>query len=312
MYTATRTSGTIKLYVDTVERTIASGGASGRTGTLSSGVVTMIGSRGNATSQLWSGNISGGQIYTRAFSSTEIGQNFNAQRAKFGVGWPSAEAILAAYPNASDGLYDIQPEGSTRVQQIYCDMTNGGWMLVASNDARSTLIPGGTGRNNSNYFLNRSGVIGTPDPNSDYVVGDFIEDMNFTQVRIFGWGRTSTNGTYSWPSNLGTYITAEWPLTTTGNSRFTEIVARANVTFGGNSSPHQSANYYVLDAVQNDVGFNANANQSTLGAAGVADSSGDPSLGCYLGHGSSEGSYEGWYVLNGGYADSQGYTTWVK
>jgi hypothetical protein len=85
MYTATRTSGTIKLYVDTVERTIASGGASGRNGTLSSGVVTIIGSRGNTTSQLWSGNIAVGQIYNRALSATEITQNFNAQRARFGI-----------------------------------------------------------------------------------------------------------------------------------------------------------------------------------------------------------------------------------
>ena len=191
-------------------------------------------------------------------------------------------------------------------------MDNGGWMLVAANDARDTLIPGGTSRNSTNYFLNRTGALGVPSPNKDYVVGSLIETLAFTRVKILGWGHTSTNNTYSWPSNLGTYITAEWPLTTTGTARLAEVVPRANATFGGTSSPHQSTNYFVLDAVQKDVGLNANSDQSTLGAAGVANASGDPSSGCYLGHGATEGSFEGWYVLNGGASDAQGYTTWVK
>jgi hypothetical protein len=263
------------------------------------------------------GSISHVMHYTRALTADEVLQNYNATKGRInrlgGINNPanSAREILEKFPNSSNGLYWIK-SASASPQQVYCDMENGGWMLVAANDARDSLIPGGTDRNNTNYFLNRAGALGVPSPNKDYVIGNLIEDLEFTQVRIFGWGHTSTNNTYSWPSNLGTYITAEWPLTTTGVARLAEVVPRANVTFGGNSNPHQSANHYVLDAVQKDVSLNANSNQSTLGAAGVANSSGDPSSGCYLGHGSSEGSYEGWYVLNGGASDSQGYTTWVK
>ena len=80
----------------------------------------------------------------------------------------SAAAILAANPSASDGTYWIKPPGwSGAAQQLYCWMSAGGWMLVASNNASQSTIPGGSGRNNSNYHLDRSGVIGTPDPNSD-------------------------------------------------------------------------------------------------------------------------------------------------
>ena len=255
--------------------------------------------------------------YTQALSTEQILQNYNATKGRAdilgGINNPatSAAQILEVFPNSSNGLYWIKST-TISAQQVYCDMDNGGWMLVAANDARDTLIPGGTSRNSTNYFLNRTGALGVPSPNKDYVVGSLIETLAFTRVKILGWGHTSTNNTYSWPSNLGTYITAEWPLTTTGTARLAEVVPRANVTFGGTSSPHQSTNYFVLDAVQKDVGLNANSDQSTLGAAGVANASGDPSSGCYLGHGATEGSFEGWYVLNGGASDAQGYTTWVK
>lgn len=280
----------------------------------------VINSRGPWSSGMKHVDIPVVMVYDRDLSQDEIQQNYQAFKHRFDtlLGGPdnparSAEEILNSNPDASNGVYWIRPSLSTKpAQPIYCDMDNGGWMLVAANDARESKIPGGTSRNNSNYFLNRSTPIGAPNPNGDYVIGNLIEDLEFSNVRIFGWGRGSLNGTTSWPSNLGNYITAEWPLTTTGTERLTEVVARANVTFGGNTDPHQGANYYILDAVQKDVSLNANSNQSTLGAAGVGSSSGDPSSGCYLGHGSTEGSYEGWYVLNSGAQDSQGYTTWVK
>ena len=75
-----------------------------------------------------------------------------------------------------------------------------------------------------------------------------------------------------------------------------------------------SAQYFCGDGIRRDNengGFNANSNQTTVGGVGVRQSSGDPSSGCYLGHGSNEGNYEGWYN-NGGNANSQGYTTWGK
>jgi hypothetical protein len=185
-------------------------------------------------------------------------------------------------------------------------------MLVASNDARDALIPGGTGRNTQEYFLNRPESLGVPSPNKDYIIGSLIEALEFTQVRIFGWGYGFTNNSFSWPSNLGDYIIAEWSLTTDGPERLTEIVPRANVTLSGNSTISPNANYFILDAVQNDIDFNANRDQSTLGGAGVQSATGDPSQGCYLGHGLVEGSFEGWYDGSNVRRDSQGYTTWVK
>ena len=74
------------------------------------------------------------QIYNRALSQTEITQNFNAQKDRFGLGWPSAQAILAAYPNATSGYYPIQPLGSSTSVMVYCDMETdgGGWMHVGT------------------------------------------------------------------------------------------------------------------------------------------------------------------------------------
>ena len=42
----------------------------------------------------------------------------------------SASAILAAYPNSQSGVYWIKIQGGVGAKQVYCDMTNGGWMLV--------------------------------------------------------------------------------------------------------------------------------------------------------------------------------------
>jgi hypothetical protein len=252
------------------------------------------------------------RVYNRALNGSEITQNYNADKIRFEIGYTSALEILSYYPDAPNGLYMITPPGSSQVQPIYCDMSGGGWMLVSSNDARSTLIPGGTGRNNLNYVLDRSTVLGEPNPNSDYIIGSIINNLTFTQVRIVGFGYQSIDGTFSFPNNLGTHVTAQWTLTTTGNSRFTEKVARTNVTVGGNGTIAPLAAFFVLDAVRNDAGFDANVNQSTVGGAGLADSSGDPSLGCYLGHGITEGSYEGWYNTNETVFDTQGYTTWVR
>ena len=257
-------------------------------------------------------------IYGSQLSDDQVLQNFNSTRGRFGIGSPvnpvkHSSEILASNPSASDGVYWF--DVGYGAFPVYCDMTNGGWMLVASNNASSTVIPGGTSRNNAAYRLDRNGTvgqIGTPDPDSDYIMGQSIQNLQFGSVRIYGFGRTYINGTYTWGGSQGSTITATWNLSTTGDSRFTEIVPAANVTFGGNTTRHPNAAYYILDAVRNDISFNANSNQSTVGAAGVANANGDPSNGTYLGHGGTEGSYEGWYISGSSYADSQGYTTWVK
>jgi hypothetical protein len=225
-------------------------------------------------------------------------------------------AILAANPTASSGLYWIKPPiWSGSAQQVYCDMSDGGWMMVSSSNAASTVIPGGTGRNSSAYFLSRSGVLGTPDPNTDYIIGSLINDLMFQEVRVLAWGRGSTNGTTTFASR-GTWISATWPLGTSGQTRLIEVRPRNVVTLGGNSTLSSLAAHFVLDGVQRDFVadgvFNANAQQSTIGGVGVQGVNGDPFSGCYLGHGSAEGSFEGWYDVANASADCQGYTTWVR
>lgn len=48
----------------------------------------------------------------------------------------SAAQILADYPSSTDGIYYIKDGAGTK--QVYCDMTNGGWMLYTSFATNST------------------------------------------------------------------------------------------------------------------------------------------------------------------------------
>ncbi len=324
MHTISWDGTTLRLYAngELTTSTSTSAGYSNNGGGLAR--IGMLAQRSSGYDYNYNGKIPVNMVYNRALSQSEIFDIYEHFRPRYSL--PAIKdgstAALAA-PNAQHlynlgirarGTYWIKPSGyGGSAQEVYCDFdTNGGWMMVASNNASVSTIPGGTARNNSNYYLNRSGVIGLPDPNGDYIIGSMMDSLEFSKVRIIGWGFASINGTYTFPSNLGTYVTAEWNLTTTGSSRYTEKVARGNVTIGGNGTVAPAASYFVLDAVQNDASFNANTNQSTIGAAGVYSSSGDPSDGCYLGHGISEGSWEGWYDTNSSVNDSQGYTTWVR
>lgn len=49
----------------------------------------------------------------------------------------SAAQILADYPSSPDGIYYIKDGAGTK--QVYCDMTNGGWMLYSSFASTNTL-----------------------------------------------------------------------------------------------------------------------------------------------------------------------------
>ena len=241
-----------------------------------------------------------------------------------------ASQILRLYPNAPSGLYWIKPTGyAGAAQQVFCDMVNdgGGWMMVSSNNARDTTIPSGTSRQSQTYELDNNGGTGVTgsfgiSPNGDYIIGTIINTLAFEQVRVWGWGYADTSGQYVWghaaegrPGRMGTDVKALWQLTTTGASRLTEVVARAQVGIYCAVGVSSSAAYFVLDANKVDRingGYTANANQCTIGGAGVTGASGDPTTGCYLGHGTSEGAYEGWYNAANGASDCQGYTTWVR
>jgi hypothetical protein len=240
---------------------------------------------------------------------------------------PSALYILQNGFSTGDGLYYISSGGTT--QQMYCDMSRdgGGWMMVSSNNARDGTIPSGTGRYSTAYELDRGGsgaLTSTAiSPDYDYIAGVIVRTLPFTTVRCVGFGRNSTNGTYTWPSNsnrnystAGTYQVVFMPLTTTGTARLTEVRPLSVIrTYGASSLYTSGAAYWCMDGVQIDRvngGYTANSNQITVGLVGVSGSSGDPTTGCYWGHGASEGNYEGWYDGSGTNQDAQGYVTWVR
>jgi hypothetical protein len=246
----------------------------------------------------------------------------------------NALEVLRYWPTAPSGLYWIKPSGySGAAQQIFCEMEEdgGGWMMVASNNARDTTIPGGTGRNSSAYQLNRNGTNGALvgsfgiTPEGDYIIGNMITTLAYGYVRVVGWGRGDLSGQFTYfgrssssssinANNRGTWVKALWSVNfNDGAARETQIVPISNVGVVGSLS--SLAAYFVLDGVKRDgevSGFGANADQSTIGGAGVANANGDPQSGCYLGHGNGEGSFEGWYDASNVPASSQGYTTWVK
>ena len=232
--------------------------------------------------------------------------------------------IKAYNPDAPSGLYYIKPDGWTgAAQQIYVDMDHhgGGWMLVSSNYSQWSDIPSGNSRHSTDYELNRGGLgpLGTPDPNRDYIIGAIIDDIPFSAVRVWGFGHGSTNGTYTWPYNLGKDVVALWGLTTSGVNRQTEVRLRWDglVRVEGVTGLGSAAQYFSLDGIRQDRlngGYSANSNQTTIGGIGANGASGDPTTGTYLGHGTNEnnGSFEGWYDSHNNRPDCDGYTTWVK
>ena len=230
---------------------------------------------------------------------------------------PSGRALYNYNPYLPAGLYYFKNSAGT-TQQLYCDVPNGGWVLYASSNANDTTIPSGAGRNSTSYYVNRNGTngaLGTASPNSDYLIGGFLDTFAFDEVRCVAYGRNSLNNTYNY-SNLGTYLVVSWRLTNMGTNRYTEVVPRANIYVSGNSTLASGAAYFVMDAVRMDYtadsSLNANADQSTIGIAGTSTSSGDPYNGTYLGHGSGEGSYEGWYDGSNAAQSCQGYTSWCR
>lgn len=230
-------------------------------------------------------------------------------------GAPFETVAQAQSAGVTEGLYYFKNSNGTS-QQLYYDNSDGGWILVSSNNASSSTFPGGQTRHNLAYTLHRNGTnghLGTPSPNNDYIIGNWYSNFAFNRCRMIGFGINSTNGTYTWTSR-GNYIDVQWNTT----SRNTITSYSGNVTWYAsysNGNRPSNANYFSIDGIWSDYnngGFNANPNQTTIGAVGTAGSSGDPSSGCYMGHGNSEGSFEGWYGSNHGQQDSQGYTTWLR
>lgn len=78
--TRVKSTGAMSLYVDSV--LVASGSA--QTGSLTAATAMRIGSQ-QPNVGFFSGNIATGVVYSRALSSSEITQNFNALRGRFGI-----------------------------------------------------------------------------------------------------------------------------------------------------------------------------------------------------------------------------------
>lgn len=258
-------------------------------------------------------------------STVTVSDEYNNQ-AQVELNYPcvykSCNQIKQENYGTISGLYWMDFDGKNfglNPAQYYCEqsLNSGGWMLVSSNNASSGLIAAGVGRNNSSYHLDRIGSLGSPEPNSDYIIGSSLVSANFDQVWVLGFGGTTAanpNIGNNFPTNLGTNISATWKLNTSGVSRLTELVHRSNVTVVGSLAPNNAA-YFVLDAVKSDSlngSYSANSNQSTVGGAALQANSNEPSVGTYLGHGTTEGSFEGWYYNDTQNYNSQGYTTWVK
>jgi hypothetical protein len=228
----------------------------------------------------------------------------------------SGSQLYNDQPGAAAGLYFFKNANGTSIQ-TYCDIPGGGWVLVASNNASSSTIPFGNSRQSSSYWVGRSGgSLGTSNPDNDWIIGDWLDTFTFTEARCVIFGVGTINGSTSW-SSKGTTVTATWTVGSSGTGRYTNPVARGSVSVTGSLAP--AASYFVLDGVRTDFnngGYDANSQQTTIGAVGVGGSSGDPSTGCYMGHGSGgnedSNSHEGLYTSNSSATNCQGYTTWVR
>ena len=210
----------------------------------------------------------------------------------------SAKHILDSGASTGDGVYWIDPdgEGGNDPLQAYCDMTTdgGGWTMVAANGSASTLLSSsGVG-----YEIDTPGYNSSPSQTGDYLIGPPMAAISFTEAMI---KLQTTGGQWVIVKNAAT----SYPYVSPTANSWTLLLDQPGTGISPNSR------YFVLGCEELDVGDNANVNQNTTGAAIVYNSSGDPSAGCYFGHGTSEGSYEGYY--NGfAYVDATVYATFVR
>ena len=227
---------------------------------------------------------------------------------------PYTSVADAQSDNASEGLHWFK-NSSNQSQELYYDSADSGWVLVASNHVAYSTIPSGNNRRSLSYTLHRNGTLGhlgTANPSQDYIIGDWYSNFSFSRCRIIGYGRNSTSHSYTW-TNKGGWVNAQWNTSSRNTITHTNNVSW---TSSGGWSKHGQSTYWSIDGIWSDYNnnnsWNANSNQTTVGGVGVAQSHGSPEGGCYMGHGNSEGNYEGWYDSGGSNMDSSGYTTWLR
>ena len=284
-------------------------------------------------------------------NNRQLIQNWGLMKKKDNIdlrgGWtmPFQSVQDADSAGVPDGLYWFQNPDGTKEQlyvaifdEITGEPANSGsrWVLVASNNAFDRKIPTGTSRRSTQYRLDRSGAtptgsrLGLPNPDADYIIGSFITQFKFKWCKIHGWGHNTiseSNNVHSndvpvFKYNERQALTCTWQCggnnDQTPSAQYpnplTSVTRRADVKISGGGGLHSNAEYFVVDAIAMDSGLNANSNQTTVGGAGVQSSSGDPSGGCLMGHGTGgeTQSNEGWYEASGNALNSHGYTTWVR
>jgi hypothetical protein len=172
----------------------------------------------------------------------------------------------------------------------------GGWTLVASNHSGDSTFPGGTSR--TNLFLHTTGYAANPSMTADYLIGPAILAMSFTEARVHSdrTGNGSVVADFKWNQS-------DSQAALTGNFASTTQLAPHNLSnIGCGNANHCNVDGQWVDSLTG--GFDSNANQRTIGAV-CTQSSADPVSGTYVGHGSSEGSFEGNYY--NGPSGCQGY-----
>ncbi len=222
----------------------------------------------------------------------------------------SCLTIKTSDPSSTDGIYTIDPDGPGGLaeQSVYCDMTTdgGGWTLAASNHSGDTSFPGGTSR--TNLFLHTTGYASNPSILADYLIGPAILVMPFAEARVHSdrTGNGSVVVDFKWNQS-------DSQAALTGNFSSTVLLAPHNVnTVGCGNANHCNLDGQWVDSLAG--GFDSNANQRTIGAV-CTQGSADPVSGTYVGHGATEGSYEGnYYIASGGCGafDFDVYATFVR
>lgn len=82
-YTLTRKSGIVKVYINGIQ--IGTDWTNTASLTLNATTICRIGSSSHTGSQRWNGYINNFKIYNRAITETEVKQNFEAIRGRYGI-----------------------------------------------------------------------------------------------------------------------------------------------------------------------------------------------------------------------------------
>ena len=211
----------------------------------------------------------------------------------------NCKVLLDIKPTPASGEYWIDPNGGDTADAVktWCEMSKfgGGWTLVAANSKTSKLLP----TNGQGKVLTTTGLTSTPHPQKDYVIGPQMKSLTFTTAMV--WAESSGKRiALTHPANTYPYVSP-------GANTYKVV----EDSFGAGVDK-KNARYFTLGCEEKDAGNNANVNQNTTGICVVTGSSGDPSTGTYFGHGTSEGSFEGYYPATGGATNVDHYSSWVR